>query len=211
MSLLMNYTGGQCRYLSGTFNTMPDYWQRDSWFIRNRIAWSSPYHAWPEGYSVNSLIRPVSFLGFASARLTADSTVAASIRGAGILSALLASDSFLSATYPYAGYNLSANLAGEGFFNPLISSIGYMTSSIQAGAQPSAVDIAGEVWQTILESGHSAQGIMRLLAAFSAGLTSIGPFASGATVAFRDLNDTKDRIVASMYGSERASITRDET
>jgi hypothetical protein len=129
----------------------------------------------------------------------------------GNLNATLVSDSFLSSTYPYAGYNLNATLPGEAFFGATLSATGYLFADIDTGAQPSAVDIAGEVWQTILESGHSAQGIMRLLAAFSAGLTSIAPFASGATVAFRDLNDTKNRIVAEMYGSERVDITRDET
>jgi len=211
MALLTNHTGAQCRFLSGTFATLPDAWQRDSWFIRNRLAWSTPYHSWPEGYSATSLIRPVSFIGFAAVRLRSDSTLVPGLRGAGILNATLISDSFLSATYPYAGYNLHATLPGEAFFSPTLLAAGYLSSSINIGAQPTAIDIAGQVWSTILESGHSAQGIMRLLAAFSAGLTSIAPFASGATVTFRDLNDTKDRIVASMYGSERAAITRDET
>lgn len=65
-------------------------------------------------------------------------------------------------------------------------------------------------WTEVIESGYTAADILKVLAAFAAGKTSITPLGGGdATVVFRDLGDTKDRIEAGMEGSERTAITLD--
>jgi hypothetical protein len=67
--------------------------------------------------------------------------------------------------------------------------------------------LANAVWERAVDAGYSAEEILRVLAAVAAGKTDI----TGSTVTFRDLGDTKDRIVASMTGSERTTITIDES
>ena len=74
----------------------------------------------------------------------------------------------------------------------------------------SASTIAAAVWNEIIESGYSSSDILKVLAAFAAGKTSITALGGGdATVVFRDLGDTKDRIEAGMEGSERTTVTLD--
>jgi hypothetical protein len=69
---------------------------------------------------------------------------------------------------------------------------------------------AAQVWNYILDNGQTAAELMRLRASIDAGLTTITDNGGGnATVTFRDLADTKDRLVAEMTGSERTNITLD--
>lgn len=71
---------------------------------------------------------------------------------------------------------------------------------------------AAQVWEYALEAGLTAQQMMRLLAAVAHGKTSITDNGDGtAEVRFRDIADTKNRIVAAMDGSERVTVTRDAT
>jgi len=60
-------------------------------------------------------------------------------------------------------------------------------------------------WTEIIESGLSAAEILRIILSVQAGKTDI----TGSTVTFRDVADTKDRVTATMTGSERTSITID--
>lgn len=69
---------------------------------------------------------------------------------------------------------------------------------------------AAQVWNYILDNGHTAAELMRLRASLDGGKTTITDLGGGnAEVAFRDLADTKDRLVAEMNGSERTNITLD--
>jgi hypothetical protein len=64
---------------------------------------------------------------------------------------------------------------------------------------------AANPWTEVIESGYTAEEILRILLAVAAGKTTI----SGSDVAFRDVADTKDRVAASMTGSERTTVTLD--
>jgi hypothetical protein len=69
---------------------------------------------------------------------------------------------------------------------------------------------AAQVWNYILDNGQTAAELMRLRASIDAGLTTVVDLGGGnATVTFRDLADTKDRVTAEMTGSERTSVTLD--
>jgi hypothetical protein len=71
---------------------------------------------------------------------------------------------------------------------------------------------AGNPWTEVIESGYSAAELLRLLVAVAAGKTDIIDLGGGlATVKFRDIADSKDRITASMTDSERTTVTRDLT
>jgi hypothetical protein len=66
---------------------------------------------------------------------------------------------------------------------------------------------ASNPWTEIIESGYTAEQILRILVAVAAGKTDI----TGAQVTFRNLGDTKDVVVADMTGSERTTVTLDPT
>lgn len=69
---------------------------------------------------------------------------------------------------------------------------------------------ASNPWTEIIEGTYTAADIMKILAAVSAGKTTITDLGSGnATVTFRNLGDTKDRSVFDMVGSERTDRTED--
>lgn len=67
---------------------------------------------------------------------------------------------------------------------------------------------AGNPWTEVIESGLTASDIMRILLSVAAGETTITPTGGDtATVKFKSQNAAVDRILASMVGSERISIT----
>lgn len=69
---------------------------------------------------------------------------------------------------------------------------------------------AGNPWATVIDSGYTAGEILAILAAVSAGRTQITDLGGGnATVAFRDLGNTLDRVEADVTGSERTNVTFD--
>lgn len=62
----------------------------------------------------------------------------------------------------------------------------------------------------VIDSNLSVKQILRLLLAVSVGKTTIVDNGGGsATVTFRDVDDTKDRLVADMQDSERLTVTLD--
>jgi hypothetical protein len=65
--------------------------------------------------------------------------------------------------------------------------------------------MAGDPWATTIEGSLTAGDVQRILLAFAAGLTTI----SGSDVTFKSQDGLKARILASMSGSQRQSITLD--
>lgn len=99
-----------------------------------------------------------------------------------------------------------------GLSEPFISTLGNYNVSIRSFVpiKTETVGSAGDPWDTLIETGYTAKQIMRILAAIATGKTDINNLGGGnATVAFRDINDTKDRVTANMTGSERTSVTLD--
>jgi hypothetical protein len=86
---------------------------------------------------------------------------------------------------------------------------GYIQGTANISALPSAADIAGEVFATKLEGEYSMRDIMKLMSAVSFGKSTIVDLGGGiATVTFRDINDTVDRVEADMTSSERTNVTK---
>ncbi len=68
---------------------------------------------------------------------------------------------------------------------------------------------AANPWTEVIEGTYTAADIMRLLSAVAAGKTTIVDLGGGlATVTFRDINDTVDRVIADMTNSERTDVTK---
>jgi len=128
-----------------------------------------------------------------------------------------------------AALNGAATLAGSGNVSAAIQAIGYaasicvgtstvtltpyargtMAATISALSGSVTPDsIAAAVWNNVnIEGTYTGAEILRLLAAVAAGKTTIA--ANVAT--FRDVNDTKDRVVATMTGSQRITVVKDAT
>jgi hypothetical protein len=93
-----------------------------------------------------------------------------------------------------------------------VRATGNLAGDITPFTTLSPENLAQKVWQYVLEAGYSAEECVRILTAVAAGKTDITNLGGGnATVVFRDLGDTKDRVDADMTGSERTTITLDVT
>lgn len=67
---------------------------------------------------------------------------------------------------------------------------------------------AANPWTEVIESGYTAADILRILAAVAAGnATGL----DGSDIIFRDINDTKDRITATISGGTRTATDIDAT
>jgi hypothetical protein len=75
------------------------------------------------------------------------------------------------------------------------------------GEKMNGAGSAGNPWTEIIEGTFTAADVMRLLASVMAGKSTIVDNGNGtATVKFRDLNDTVDRVSSEMEGSERINV-----
>jgi hypothetical protein len=81
------------------------------------------------------------------------------------------------------------------------ATIQFSNGLIQVGINGEASD----VWSALAEGNYTYAQVMQILSAVAAGKTDI----TGSTVTFRDINDTADRVVAEMTGSERTTVTLD--
>jgi hypothetical protein len=91
------------------------------------------------------------------------------------------------------------NLADVKNVNTVSLIVGNSAGLIVGGGEGSAPSVA-QIWAREVEGGFSAEEVLRLVAAALLGKAS---GASGTEIAFRDLADTKDRIVATVdqYGN----------
>jgi len=79
--------------------------------------------------------------------------------------------------------------------------------TLASGGTLTAQAVADAVWAQAIEAGLSADDVLRLIAAASAGKLS---GAATTTIRIRDLADTTDRIVATVDSSgNRSAITLD--
>lgn len=81
----------------------------------------------------------------------------------------------------------------------------------QSGTMGEKMNGAGSVgnpWTEIIEGTYTAAEVLRLLSSVIAGKTTIVDNGGGnATVVFRDINDTVNRVDATMADSERINVT----
>lgn len=107
--------------------------------------------------------------------------------------------------------NMVASLVGEGSLTAGIGAIANMSIDITVtGTGLTTANVGNAVFGTPIEGSYTALEVMRLLSAVAAGKTTIVDLGGGnATVTFRDINDTVDRVEAEMNDSERTGVTLD--
>jgi hypothetical protein len=109
---------------------------------------------------------------------------------------------FSSGNYQVKGGNLLATINPvAGVFVDRTTSAAYAVTASGGGASPS------NIWEENIEGVYTAKQIMQLLASVALGKTTIIDNGNNtATVIFRDLADTTDRLTATMEGSERTNV-----
>lgn len=145
-------------------------------------------------------------------------TVAVSLGIDGTVSAIklagssLASDIAADINAVTAKISLSS-VASDGAIYGTVTAQPYTPSGGVTLSPEDIAAIADAVWaQVDIETGYNGKEAIRLLLAVLAGKTDIIDLGGGAAaVKFRDINDTKDRVTATMAGSERTSTTLDAT
>mgnify|MGYP003419576036 CR=1 FL=1 len=146
----------------------------------------------------------------AVASLSGSATVAGSIVGVLQAVADLSGDGSITAALG-AKAGLAAGVTGSSAVSAATTARAAMSADIVVtGTGLTTANVADAVWRAACETGLTYEAVMRLLVAVAAGKTEIVDLGGGnATVTFRDTNDTRDRIVADMSGSERIDLVLD--
>ena len=133
--------------------------------------------------------------------------IAAALSGSGEVTVTLTGIGGMSADILVTGDILTTANVGSSVWGALA------TLNNESGTMGEKLNDAGSAsnpWTEVIESGYTAAEILRIIAAYAAGKTTIVDNGDGtATVSFVGLDGTTDRIVADMDGSERSSITYD--
>jgi len=141
-----------------------------------------------------------------TAQLGAIVGMLANLNGTGLLSANNFATASISADInsntPLSPNSLAAAVWGAlAIDNDEPGTMGELLNSSGAAANP---------WLEVIESGLTAAEVLRIILAVQAGKTNIVDNGGGsATVTFRDVADTKNRVEADMQDSERINVTLD--
>lgn len=105
------------------------------------------------------------------------------------------------------GVNGQVTFPGEGFATAAGRTAEVGSVTMDAGARPTAFDIAQELIATPADGTVTIQQAFKIMLAALAGKVS---GAGTSTITFRDVNDTKDRIVATVDSNgNRTGVTKD--
>lgn len=151
----------------------------------------------------------------ASAALVGVGGVNADARAVLLLAANLAGSGDVVGGISALGHAVAA-LSGSGSTSVTSYATGAMSADLVGGAEVGQVEIsetqvvaiAAAVWAAACEGSLDFADVQRILLAVAAGKTDIdatGP----VVVTFRDQADTKDRVTATMTGSERTTVVLD--
>lgn len=152
----------------------------------------------------------------AVAALVGTSGVSSSVRALLLASAALVGSGDLDGATSALGHAFAA-LAGSGQAAAVADAPGSMSAALVGGAQVGQVEIgasqvtaiAAAVWSAACEGSLDYQAVQRILLAVAAGQTEVDTGGPSPVVTFRDQADTKDRVTATMSGSERVAVVLD--
>lgn len=114
------------------------------------------------------------------------------------------------ATYTsYARVGVNRNSGGwTASANPCVNAAQITMPQCTGGSNTiTHVSIGTDPWSVTLEGTYTAGEMLKLLTAVAAGKSDIVKLGNGlATITFRDINDTENRVIASMTNSERTAV-----
>lgn len=106
--------------------------------------------------------------------------------------------------------SLIAPLIGSGSLSPTLTGPSFMSSDIVVtGDVLNTANVASAVWNALAEGTFTYAQVVNILAAVAAGKTTVLTGSGNASIVFRDLNDTRNLISATMTGSNRTIIDID--
>ncbi len=157
-----------------------------------------------------------SLVGSGQLIVSASSTIAGLGSMTGSVVALLNGTATIAGTGSATGFvnalgNALAALGGTGTCTMTSYAVGNLEADITPFTELSPENLAEAVWSREIDGDYTAGVIMKVLAAIAAGKTTIDTGGPDPIVTFRDLMDTLDRVTATMSGSERITITIDES
>lgn len=167
-------------------------------------SWADSYTGLPDGSRIgDGFVTPLDDGGL-GADIFATSSLTAGIDADGVIASTIAGLATVTASAD-RGVQLSSAIAGVGSLTAGIDAVGNLLAAIKVNAV-TQTDIESAVLEATVEGGLSLKEVLRILLAVAAGKSDI---AAGPVVTFRDQADTKNRVTATMAGSERASVTLD--
>jgi hypothetical protein len=160
----------------------------------------------PQGYNREYAISyPLKVSGQIAATITGEGNYTASIGGIGNIAAAMAGEGNFTA-FGNVLSNAYAAFVGEGNFVGAARATGNLSALFDLGNRPSAFDVSQQVWFGTSLDGLTMHKIMQVLVAVAAGRTDIDTSGSSPVITFRDLQNTVDRVEATMMGSERSDV-----
>lgn len=145
--------------------------------------------------------------GNLAADITAFAEMLISLLGTGVLNAGTGAIANMSVDLVVTGTGLTTANVGAAVWNAVASA---NNTPGTMGEKLNDAGSASNPWTEVIEGTYTAAEVLRLLASVAAGKTTIVDNGGGsATVVFRDINDTIDRVEADMQDSERINTTFD--
>ena len=155
--------------------------------------------------------------GTLEGNLSVITSLASALTGSGTLVGALVTTSSFAASLTGSGslagklgmlVGLSASLTGSGTLVGNLKRLASLEATISSSTELSPENLANAVLNAVVEGGYTVEDILKLLSAVAAGKTTIIDLGGGdATVTFRDIEDTRNAVVADMTGSERTTVT----
>jgi hypothetical protein len=146
----------------------------------------------------------------AVANLSGGGDLSADILGKLEAAATLAGNSNTTAALGAIAGLLSDLTGNSAVAADIIAKASITAGIVVTGELLNTANVGNAVFSAISEAGFSYGDTMRILAAIAVGKTNIVDNGGGnADVTFRDINDTKDRVVAEMQDSERINVVLD--
>jgi carbon monoxide dehydrogenase subunit G len=163
--------------------------------------------SYPEGFNnINAIDLPLDEVATVACVIYGDGSLATTAQSRENVAATVSGEGSFTAEVN-EGVNVVVTVTGEGTLTPTVQNRENVIATLDAGSRPSAFDIAQELL------GSSADGTMTVGQAFKIMLAALVGKVSGAgtsTITFRDVDDTKNRIVATVDGNgNRTSVTKD--
>jgi hypothetical protein len=208
--LLSNGSNFNTRFLAGTLEAVAPLYGIAGRRLYSNAGFFGTDTSWPQGYTqiTRAWVPPLVASGQIAARLALSVDLTAAIGATANAEASIALDVDMTANANVRA-NAYATIAFDIDLTAGIRGTANAAAVFDLVGRPSAVDIAQEVWNGFtVENGLAPAEVLRILLAVAAGKTDIA--GSGPTiVTFRDTADTKNRVRASMTGSERDAVTID--
>jgi hypothetical protein len=163
--------------------------------------------SYPEGFNnIKAIDMPLDEVATVACVIYGDSLLTTTAQTRESVASTITGNGSFTATVN-EGVNVVVTVTGEGTLTPTLQNREVVKVTIDAGSRPSAFDIAQELL------GSSADGTLTVGQAFKIMLAALAGKVSGAgtsTIVFRDVNDTKDRITATVDANgNRTAVTKD--